>query len=80
MVAVVEHRLSQSSLLVMVVVEAQGGVEAGRQDHGAPGPPDAAGARIPGWNAAMAVACLLRFLRGEDADVAGAHLAARRAR
>ena len=35
---------------------------------------------FPGGNADLAVAGLLRLLRGEDADVAGAHLAARRPR
>ena len=42
--------------------------------------PDAADAQLPGQHADLAVARLLRLLRGEDADVAGAHLAARRAR
>ena len=36
--------------------------------------------RLHARGAEMAVAGLLRLLRGEDADVAGAHLAARRAR
>ena len=42
--------------------------------------PDAAAARLPGWDADLAVAGVLRLLRGEDADVAGPHLAAGRAR
>ena len=36
--------------------------------------------QLPARHADLAVAGLLRLLRGEDADVAGAHLAARRAR
>ena len=36
--------------------------------------------RLPGRDADLAVAGLLRLLRREDADVAGAHLVARRAR
>ena len=36
-------------------------------------------ARLPGRYAGLALGRLLRLLRGEDADVAGAHLAARRA-
>ena len=35
---------------------------------------------LPGRDAALAVARLLRLVRGQDADVAGAHLAARRPR
>ena len=35
--------------------------------------------KFPAGHAVVAVARLLRLLRGEDADVAGAHLAARRA-
>ena len=42
--------------------------------------PDADGHRFPGAGADLAVARLLRQLRGQDADVAGPHLAARRAR
>ena len=42
--------------------------------------PGADGLRLPGRGAEMAVARLLRQLRGQDADVAGPHLAARRAR
>ena len=49
---------------------------AGRHDRH----PDAAGLRFPGACADLAVARLLRLVRGEDADVAGPHLAARRAR
>ena len=40
---------------------------------------DADASRLPARPAEMGVACLLCLLRGEDADVAGAHLAARRA-
>ena len=40
---------------------------------------DAADLQLPGRHADLAVARLLRLLRGEDADVAGPHLAARRA-
>ena len=40
---------------------------------------DAAAARVPARPAEMGVVCLLCFVRGEDADVAGAHLAAGRA-
>ena len=42
--------------------------------------PDADGLRFPARRADLAVARLLRQLRGQDADVAGPHLAARRAR
>ena len=42
--------------------------------------PDAADPQVPRRHAVVAVARLLRLVRGEDADVAGAHLAARRAR
>ena len=42
--------------------------------------PGADGPRFPGRGAEMAVARLLRQLRGQDADVAGPHLAARRPR
>jgi hypothetical protein len=42
--------------------------------------PGADGLRFPARGAEMAVARLLRQLRGQDADVAGPHLAARRAR
>src|SRR3546814_12280469 len=41
---------------------------------------DPAGAPLPGRDADLAVARLLRLLRREGADVAGAHLAARRPR
>ena len=39
-----------------------------------------AASRFPRRRADLALARLLRLLRGEDADVAGPHLAARRAR
>ena len=42
--------------------------------------PGADGVRFPGRGAELAVARLLRQLRGQDADVAGPHLASRRAR
>ena len=42
--------------------------------------PGADGLRFPGRRAEVAVARLLRQLRGQDADVAGPHLAARRPR
>ena len=42
--------------------------------------PGADGHRFPARGADLAVARLLRQLRGQDADVAGPHLAARRAR
>ena len=42
--------------------------------------PGADGDRFPGRGADLAVARLLRQLRGQDADVAGPHLASRRAR
>ena len=41
--------------------------------------PDAAAAPLPAVAADLGVARLLRLVRGEDADVAGPHLAARRA-
>src|SRR3546814_9559409 len=41
---------------------------------------DPAGPSLPGPDADLAVARLLRLLRGEGADVAGAYLAARRPR
>ena len=52
-----------------------GDVLAGRHDRH----PDADEVRLPAGHADLAVARLLRLVRREDADVAGAHLAARRA-
>ena len=42
--------------------------------------PDAAASRLPARAADLGLVCLPRLVRGQDADVAGAHLAARRAR
>ena len=49
-------------------------------DAGTTVDPGADGLRLPGRGAELAVARLLRQLRGQDADVAGPHLASRRAR
>jgi hypothetical protein len=61
---------------VLMLAGHHGHVLAGRHDRH----PDTAGARLPGQHADLAVARLLRLLRGEDADVASPYLAARRAR
>jgi NADH:ubiquinone oxidoreductase subunit 5 (subunit L)/multisubunit Na+/H+ antiporter MnhA subunit len=62
------------SVLMLLAIMAMG--LAGRHHRH----PDAAPSRLPARAADLSLVCLPRLVRGEDADVAGAHLVARRAR